>query len=41
MTEWSKSSDSNMRRESCVEVANLDGNIGVRDSKNSQSGTWP
>jgi uncharacterized protein DUF397 len=34
MTEWRKSSRSNSSGDACVEVAALDGNIGVRDSKN-------
>jgi uncharacterized protein DUF397 len=35
MTEWRKSSRSTSQADSnCVEVADLAGNIGVRDSKN-------
>jgi hypothetical protein len=34
MTEWRKSSRSNTSGGDCVEVADLAGNIGVRDSKN-------
>jgi hypothetical protein len=34
MTEWRKSSRSSPSGGDCVEVANLTGNIGVRDSKN-------
>lgn len=34
MTQWRKSSRSNSTGGNCVEVANLDGNVGVRDSKN-------
>jgi Domain of unknown function (DUF397) len=34
MTEWRKSSRSNTSGGACVEVADVGGNIGVRDSKN-------
>ncbi|MFI0482625.1 DUF397 domain-containing protein [Actinomadura sp. 9N215] len=33
MTQWRKSSHSNTSGGNCVEVADLAGNIGVRDSK--------
>ncbi|REE97847.1 DUF397 domain-containing protein [Thermomonospora umbrina] len=38
MTEWRKSTRSNTSGGQCVEVADLDGNIGVRDSKNPHHG---
>ncbi|TDB87122.1 DUF397 domain-containing protein [Actinomadura sp. KC216] len=33
MTKWRKSSRSNTSGSACVEIADLAGNIGVRDSK--------
>lgn len=39
MTEWRKSSYSGgMHDDACVELANLDGRIGIRDSKNVDGG---
>lgn len=37
MTEWRKSRRSNTSGSACVEVANLAGSIGVRDSKDPGS----
>jgi uncharacterized protein DUF397 len=38
MTKWRKSSRSNTSGGQCVEVASLDGNVGVRDSKSPSAG---
>ncbi|MFB4303310.1 DUF397 domain-containing protein [Actinomadura sp. NTSP31] len=38
MTHWRKSTHSGGNEGECVEVADLDGHIGVRDSKNPAAG---
>ncbi|RAY15693.1 DUF397 domain-containing protein [Actinomadura craniellae] len=38
MSKWRKSSRSNSSGGACVEIANLAGNIGVRDSKAPDAG---
>jgi hypothetical protein len=37
-THWRKSSHSGGDEGNCVEIADLDGRIGVRDSKNPEAG---
>lgn len=38
MTHWRKSSRSDTSGGNCVEVANLTGNVGLRDSKTTSAG---